>query len=206
MGRIIAAVWLLALTLGVSALPRAEPELRDGDVVLQTSRSAQSRAIQQATGSSWSHVGLVELTPGGPVVIEAVGPVQATPWRAWRARGAGGRVLVLRPRGLSPEALARVVAAARRELGKPYDPRFGWGDQALYCSELVHKAFLRGAGVALGEKERLGDLLAAAPRDRAGLERAAAARYRGRPPRDLELVTPASIARDPRLERVAGGD
>ena len=47
------------------------------------------------------------------------------------------------------------------EMGKPYDPRFGWGDEALYCSELIHKAFLRGAGVALGEKERLGALLAA---------------------------------------------
>ncbi|HYQ80635.1 MAG TPA: YiiX/YebB-like N1pC/P60 family cysteine hydrolase [Anaeromyxobacteraceae bacterium] len=204
MERIIAAVWLLALALGVSALTRGEPGLRSGDVVLQTSRSEQSGFIQEATGSPWSHVGLVELTAGGPVVIEAVGPVRATPWRAWRERGEGGRVLVLRPRHLPPEALARVVAAARRELGKPYDPRFGWGDEALYCSELVHKAFLRGAGVALGEKERLGDLVAASPR-RAALEKAAASRWRGPPPRRLEVVTPASIARDPRLERVAGG-
>lgn len=205
MVRIVAGVWLVALALGVSALTRGEPGLRTGDVVLQTSRSEQSRFIRQATGSPWSHVGLVELTPAGPVVIEAVGPVQATPWRTWRARGEGGRVLVLRPRDLPPEALSRVVAEARRELGKPYDLRFGWGDEALYCSELVHKAFLRGAGVALGEKERLGALLAAAPGDRASLERAAAARWRGPPPHRLEVVTPAAIARDPRLARVAGG-
>jgi hypothetical protein len=203
MGRIIAAVWLLALALGVSALTRGQPWLRSGDVVLQTSRSGQSGFIQEATGSPWSHVGLVEVTADGPVVIEAVGKVRATPWRAWRARGEGERVLVLRPRALPPEALAHVVAEARRELGKPYDPRFGWGDEALYCSELVHKAFLRGAGVALGEKERLADLLASSPR-RAALEKAAASRWRGPPPRDLEVVTPASIARDPRLQRVAG--
>ena len=115
-------------------------------------------------------------------------------------------MLVLRPRDLPREALAQVVAEARRELGKPYDPRFGWGDEALYCSELVHKAFLRGAGVALGEKERLGALLAAAPGNREGLERAAAARWRGPPPRLLEVVTPASIVRDPQLLEVAGGD
>lgn len=206
MGRIIAAVWVLAVALGVSALPRGQPDPRSGDVVLQTSRSEQSRAIQEATGSPWSHVGLVEVTADGPVVIEAAGTVRATPWQAWRARGEGGRVLVLRPRALDRPALARVIAEARREMGKPYDPRFGWGDGALYCSELVHKAFLRGAGVAIGEKERLGALLAAAPGDRSRLERAAAARWRGRLPRDLELVTPASIARDPRLERVAGWD
>jgi hypothetical protein len=60
--------------------------------------------------------------------------------------------------------------------------------------------------VSLGEKERLGALLAAAPGDRAGLERAAATRWRGPPPRQLEVVTPASIARHPRLERVEGGN
>ena len=205
MERIVAGVWLLALALGVSALTQGEPGLKTGDVVLQASRSEQSRFVRQATGSPWSHVGLVEVTPAGAVVIEAAGPVRATPWRTWRARGEGERVLVLRPRDLSPEAAARVVAAARREMGKPYDRRFGWGDEAFYCSELVHKAFLRGAGVAVGEKERLGDLLAAAPGDRAGLERAAAARWRGPPPRQLGGVTPASIARDPRLARVVGG-
>jgi len=203
MFRIIGVLWLLGLAQYASALPRGEAALRSGDVVLQTSRSAQSTFIQQATRSSWSHVGLVEVRPGGAVVLEAVGPVKATPWRTWRARGVGGRVLVLRPPGVPPDALARVVAEARRELGKPYDALFGWGDEALYCSELVHKAFLRGAGVALGEKERLGDLLAKARGRRPDLARAAAKRWRGAPPPDLELVTPAAIARDQRLERVA---
>ena len=48
MGRIIAAVWLLALALGVSALTRGQPGPRSGDVVLQTSRSEQSSFIQEA--------------------------------------------------------------------------------------------------------------------------------------------------------------
>jgi len=195
--RIIAAVWFLALALGVGALPHMGPPLRTGDVVLQTSRSAQSGSIQLATGSPWSHVGIVEVGPAGPFVIEAVGPVQRTAWRKWRARGEGGRVLVLRPRDLSPADLARVVAEARREMGKPYDRAFGWGDDAFYCSELVYKAFLRATGAGVGRLERLGDLRIS------GLEAAIAARSGGKAPRDVRLVTPASIAADPRLERIA---
>jgi hypothetical protein len=193
--RIIAVVWFRALALGVGALPRKGPPLRTGDLVLQTSRSAQSGPIQLATSSPWSHVGIVEVGPRGPFVIEAVGPVKRTPWRKWRARGEGGRALVLRPRHLSPQVLDRVVAEARRELGKPYDAAFGWGDDAFYCSELVYKAFERGAGAGVGRLERLGDLRIA------GLEEAIA-RSGGTVPRDLRVVTPASIASDPRLERV----
>ena len=197
MFRILAMVWFLALALGVGALPRKGLPLRTGDVVLQTSRSPQSGPIQQATASPWSHVGIVEAGTLGPYVIEAVGPVKRTPWRKWRARGEGGRVLVLRARHLSPEALSRVVVEARRELGKPYDPAFGWGEDAFYCSELVYKAFERGTGAGVGRLERLGDLRIA------GLEEALAARGGGAVPRDLRGVTPASIAADPRLERVA---
>jgi cell wall-associated NlpC family hydrolase len=104
-------------------------------------------------------------------------------------------VLALRPRGLDPGARARAVAEARRHLGKPYDAAFGWSDDRLYCSELVRKAYARGAGVELGRMERLGDLAVG------GLERELAARF-SRVPRDLELVTPASLAADPRLEPV----
>jgi hypothetical protein len=56
----------------------------------------------------------------------------------------------------------------------------------------------RGAKVSLGERERLGDLRVAA------LEPAIRARW-GTVPRDLVLVTPASIAEDPQLETVYRG-
>ncbi|NNC20946.1 hypothetical protein HJC22_35060 [Corallococcus exiguus] len=90
-------------------------------------------------------------------------------------------------------AKARAVEEAKRHLGKPYDALFGWGDEAMYCSELVRKAYATGAGVEYGKMERLGDL------DVAGLQREIAERYRGPVPVDLELVTPASLAADARL-------
>ena len=57
-------------------------------------------------------------------------------------------------------------------------------------------AAARGANVALGRQERLGDLRIA------GLEAAIRERWGGSVPRDLRLVTPASIAADEDLERV----
>jgi hypothetical protein len=218
--RIHVAVWLTVLALGVSAVTRAspprdgetarvasltpapevgaaEPVLEPGDLVLGNTRSSQSRAIQAATRSPWSHVGIVEVARDGTYVVEAIGRVSRTPWAGFRRR-AGGRVLVLRPRAVDPAARARAVAEAKRFLGRPYDPLFGWGDDRIYCSELVVKAYERGAGVALGKRQRVGDL------HLAGLEPAICARW-GRVPRDLVLVTPASIAEDPKLERVYEG-
>lgn len=195
---------LAVLTLAVSApthsaaaAPLPGVPLESGDLVFQASRSRQSAAIRAATGSRWSHVGVVERTERGAFVVEAIEPVSRTSWERWRRRGIG-EVLVLRVRGLDRAARARAVAEAKRALGKPYDPRFGWGDDRLYCSELVVKAYERAAGITLGRRERLGDL-AVAP-----VKAAVRARW-GTVPEDLVLVTPASIAEDPRLEVVYRG-
>lgn len=203
MQRKTVAVCLSALALAVScrtrAAPPAAPALEDGDLVFETSTSAQSAAIQWATRSPWSHVGIVEVAKDGTFVIEALGKVSRTPWRAWRRRALrGGEPLVLRPRDLSPAQRARAVARAKGFLGRRYDPRFGWGDDRIYCSELVVKAYERAAGVSYGRRERLGDLRLF------GIEAAAEKRWGGKLPKDLVLVTPASIAEDPRLARVDG--
>lgn len=191
------AVCLAFLTVAASCRTQAAEPLPDtGDLVFETSGSRQSAAIQWASGSRWSHVGIVERAGGKVVVIEALGTVSRTPWKAWTRRARrGGGYLMLRPRGLTAAQRTAAVAQARRLLGRPYDARFGWGDERIYCSELVVKAYERGAGVSYGKHERLGDLRLT------GIERAIEARW-GKVPRDLVLVTPASLAEDPRMERV----
>ncbi len=204
MPRNLALACLAALALAASAPTRAAaappprgPPLREGDLVFGDTGSRQSLAIQWATRSRWSHVGVVEVAPEGAFVIEAIGHVSRTPWAAFRRR-AGGRVLVLRPRGVDAAARTRAVAEAKAMLGKPYDARFGWGDDRIYCSELVVKAYERGAGVTLGRRERVRDLRIAL------LAPAIRARW-GRVPSNLVLVTPASVAEDPKLEKVYDG-
>ena len=57
-------------------------ELQDGDIIFQTSKSSQSKAIQLATNSKYSHCGLIFKRKNGQddwCVIEAVQPVKWTP-------------------------------------------------------------------------------------------------------------------------------
>ncbi|NTX11496.1 YiiX family permuted papain-like enzyme [Myxococcus sp. CA051A] len=189
-------VWLWGLS--AVAAPREElaAKLQTGDVVLHTSRSRQSQAIRAATHSALSHVGLVEVTAQGVFVVEAVQPVQRVPFSKWKARGVKGHILVLRPQGLDAEQRQRALTAAKSHLGKPYDWRFGWGDEAMYCSELVRKAYAQGAGVEYGAMEALGSL------DVAGLKQQMRERYGAQVPLEQELITPASLARDARLSVV----
>ncbi|WP_240360289.1 YiiX family permuted papain-like enzyme [Pyxidicoccus caerfyrddinensis] len=191
---VLVAVWLGAH--GAVAAPRLEASLRTGDIVLHTSRSRQSEAIRAATESPLSHVGMVEVTPQGAWVVEAVQPVQRVPFAKWKARGLKGHILVLRPKELSDAQRQQAVDAAKKHLGKPYDWKFGWDDEAMYCSELVRKAYAQGAGVEYGKMERLGSLKVQ------GLEKVMRERYGVKVPLDLELVTPASLAVDEKLEVV----
>ncbi|GHG95353.1 YiiX family permuted papain-like enzyme [Comamonas sp. JC664] len=189
-------VWLGALDAGAAPHEDLEARLRTGDIVFHTSRSSQSQPIQEATQSPLSHVGIVEVTKQGAWVVEAIQPVQRVRFSKWKARGVKGAILVLRPQALSEAQRQQAVTAAKTHLGKPYDWRFEWGDDAMYCSELVHKAYAQGAGVEYGKRERLDSLRVN------GLERQLRERYGQRVPLDLELVTPASIAADTRLEVV----
>jgi hypothetical protein len=201
MSRRCAVVWLAVLGVGVSAPTRAaDPALRTGDLVFETSSSSQSWAIRWATRSPWSHVGIVDVAKDGTHVVEALGRVSRTPWKAWRRRAVrGGDLLVLRPRGVPQPLREAAVERAKGFLGRRYDPRFGWGDDRIYCSELVVKAYERAAGVTFGRRERLKDLRIL------GLRGAIEERWGGPVPEGLVLVTPASIAEDPRLERVYEG-
>ena len=61
-----------------------------GDIVFQDLASSQSEAIKLATGSKWTHCGIVFQLGGKYYVYEAVGPVKATDLKEWEDRGVGG--------------------------------------------------------------------------------------------------------------------
>lgn len=136
-------------------------KLTDGDIIFQTSRSVQSKAIQKATHSRYSHVGIIFLRKGKPYVFEARKTVQYTPLNEWISRGQGGHYVVKRLRDakkvLNPQAIGKLRAAAERFRGKPYDVTFGWSDDRIYCSELVWKIYDRGLGKQIGRLQKLGD-------------------------------------------------
>lgn len=200
---------LLAALLAPRPLDPAA--LQSGDILLHTSRSPQGLAIALATDSAYTHVGLVERTGDEVTVLEAVQPVRRTPLADWLARGAGGHATALRHPGLAAAGRDAVVAAAARYLGRPYDLAFSPGDDALYCSELVHLAYA-AVGLPVGAWEPAGALGLDDPVVRRLLRR----RWRRHPacrgatslaaclPKlaATPILTPASLRRDPRLALV----
>lgn len=201
----VRAILLAALALSAtsgckeSAAQTADPMLRDGDLIFQESTSRQSAMVRKLTGSRWTHMGVIFVKPSGPVVFEAVSPVRETPLAQWTARGKDGRYVVKRVRDdsrLAPEKLDRMKRLASSWRGRPYDPRFRWDDESLYCSELVHKLFERAAGVRIGAVERAGDMNLDDPE----VKRALTARFRGkRFDPDEPVVTPRSMFEDEAL-------
>ena len=198
---------LLAALL--AAPPGLDPAaLRTGDILLHTSRGGQAPAIAWATGSVYTHVGLVERTGDRVSVIEAVQPVRRTPLGEWLARGVGGHATALRHPDLDEAGRAAVAAAAARYLGRPYDLAFSPGDDAIYCSELVHLAYA-AVGLSVGAWRPAGELGLAGP----PVRRLLRTRWRRHPAcrgaasldacmpalAATPILTPASIAADPHL-------
>jgi hypothetical protein len=139
--------------------PGIKDRIREGDIVFQWGDQPFSRAIRMATGSEFSHVGLVLKRNGALYVLEAVYPVKYTSLDEWIRQGAGGKVYVKRLREaekfLTEQNLLRLKEEGERHLGKEYDIKFGSSDERMYCSELVWKIYDRALGVRLGEWKKL---------------------------------------------------
>ena len=185
-----------------AATAQIAPQLRDGDLIFHTSQSAQSRAIQLATHSSYSHCGIVYKEAGNWQVFEAVQPVKRTPLADWVARGQGGHFVTKRLRDakavLTPTALARLKAAGQPMLGHNYDLYFGWSDDRIYCSELIWKVYERGLGRRLGQLQHLRDFDLSNPAVQAKLRE----RYGNNLPLNETVISPVSIFNSPELVTV----
>jgi hypothetical protein len=196
---LLAALLVLASCRGASAAPR----LHTGDLIFQQSQSSQSEMVRALTGSRWTHMGVVLEESGKLFVFEAVSPVKLTPLAQWIRRGQGGEYVVKRlsdaKARLGPSVLEKMRALGKSWLGRPYDLRFRWDDQSLYCSELAYKLFERGAGVRVGKLQTAADMNLSDPKVQQALRK----RFVGVKfdPKEL-VVTPDSIFNDPQLVTV----
>ncbi|EZK16813.1 hypothetical protein AB26_4418 [Escherichia coli 2-011-08_S1_C2] len=146
---------LLILSLLVS-VPVFAWQPQTGDIIFQISRSSQSKAIQLATHSDYSHTGMLVMRNKKPYIFEAVGPVKYTPLKQWIAHGEKDKYVVRRVEGgLSVEQQQKLTQTAKRYLGKPYDFSFSWSDDRHYCSEVVWKVYQNALGMRVGEQQKL---------------------------------------------------
>ena len=157
-------------------------------------------AIQLATKSKYSHVGLVFLGDGAPFVVEAVQPVKATPLSQWVVRGEGGHYVVKRlkdaERVLTSDKIQKMKRVVGTFDGRPYDYYFEWLDKRIYCSELVWKVYDRGAGIKIGDQKKMSDFDLSHPVVQAKVHE----RFGDKIPLDEIVVSPADIFNSPNLE------
>jgi uncharacterized protein YycO len=198
-------VLVAALVLGKAACAAqsAPSALKDGDIVFQTSRSSQSIAVQRATASKYSHMGMVVHRDGKPYVLEAISTVQYTPLERWVARGVGHHFVAKRLQDadtrLTPQAIQKLRKAGSQFVGRPYDLVFGWSDDRIYCSELVWKAYDRALGIQIGTLQQVRDFNLSDPAVRAKMRE----RYGTKVPLDETVISPSSMFDSPLLVTVA---
>jgi hypothetical protein len=139
--------------------------LRDGDIVFRMGDARTfhgifplSLFIARATGSPFSHTGIVAIEDGSPVVYDcSADGVQRQPFEVWMLDCVGS----LGVKRLKPEHrrhIPGVIGFCRKvfEQQVPFDILFRMDDSALYCLELTEKAF-RSMGLTLSEPVRIGD-------------------------------------------------
>lgn len=118
-------------------------KFKEGDLVFQQSQSRQSSLIQKATGSKWTHCGIIIEKDGGLYVLEASKTVQLTPFDQWKARGKGGSI---KSRRVMDDTLK---IKYQKYLGKSYDLAFRFNNNKWYCSELIYDIYKNQFGVEL---------------------------------------------------------
>jgi len=196
-------VVLLSVFFGLTGWQLGLPAVRflaytpqEGDFVFQSlPRNPLVNAIEGCTGSPYSHCGIVARLEGKWVVVEAVGPVKETPLFSWIRQGRRSGLAVYRL-NQDQERIPAMVAEARTMIGRPYDIHYTLDEEAIYCSELIWKAWNRTGGTPLGSLTTLGDL------NWQPHEAVIREIENGGLPLNRLMITPVEITRDPRLTQI----
>lgn len=173
---------------------------REGDIVFQSLPHGELvDAIEGVTHSPYSHCGVVLLKDGQWIVVEAIVTVHETPLIRWMQRGrkAGIAVYRLDPKynAMIPEFKKHLVSYE----GLPYDYDYEMSDKAIYCSELVYKAFQKATGEEMGHLEKLGDL------DWKPFEGFIRSVQGDKLPLDRPMITPVSVSKAKQIKVVYRG-
>jgi hypothetical protein len=189
----IAALALVFFAAGCSA----DYTPQEGDIVFQSlPHNAIIDTIEGSTGSPFSHCGILHQVGTEWKVIEAIGPVKETSVTAWEMQGRDGRFTVYRLKSKYRDKIPAFIKAAQGYEGLPYDIHYDMDDKAIYCSELIYKAFRKATGEELGRLQKLSELkwepYVAVIKQLEG----------GVVPLDRLLITPRSMSEATQLEKV----
>jgi uncharacterized protein YycO len=195
---VLAALLVLFTTCSCETENSAAYSPKEGDILFQSlPHSPLVDAIEGATKSSYSHCGILARKDGAWTVIEALEPVRETPFAEWTAQGRDGTFDAYRLDAKLSTHIPEILDQARKFLGRPYDIRYRFDDEYIYCSELIFKAVKNATGVELGKVQKLGEL------DWGPHLVLICALEGGLPPLDREMISPQSLSRAKELTKVS---
>ncbi len=192
---------ILFIFLGCST-DNFEQKLKSGDIIFQTSKSQQSKAIQLATHSKYSHMGIIYVENDNIMVYEAVQPVKLTPLHEWINRGEKKHFVVKRlkesKKYLTSENLMKMKSIGETFIGKNYDIYFEWSNEKIYCSELVWKIYKEAVGIEIGKLQSLREF----DLENEIVKEIMAKRYGDTIPLDEKVISPAVMFQSDKLTTV----
>ena len=150
---ILALPFRSMVTENLTAQTDPVEDVREGDVIFQTSQSQQSPLIQIATRSKISHCGIIVMKNGKPYVLETLKTLVVTPLDKFIARGEGGKYWLKRSNK------ENIKIKYDSYLGKPYDLAFKFDNDKFYCSELIYDIYKNQLGIELCEPKKVSDYL-----------------------------------------------
>jgi hypothetical protein len=188
-------------TLFIAYFTQAQPQLKTGDIIFIVNLSGQGQAIQMATKSKYTHVGIVFVEHGTPYIYHAVEPVMKSTLKEFLQFSADGNCVVkrLRDQSLLSAATSKAMhQMAIKTLGKHYDIYFNWKDDEWYCSEFVWKLYQRAYKLELSKLRLLKDYDLSSPLVQTIMNK----RYGDNIPYDEKMVSPQDIFDSALLEEV----
>lgn len=132
--------------------------LKNGDIIFIVNPSGQGKAIQLATKSKYTHVGIVFIENNVTYVYHAVEPVSKSTLKDFVNMSADGSYAVRRLKDnsvLTDAVIKQMKNEATQKLGIHYDLGFNWSDEELYCSEYVWKLYNHALKLNIGELKPL---------------------------------------------------
>lgn len=150
---VIALPFMQIVKETLTAQTGAVGEVREGDVIFQTSQSEQSPLIQIGTRSKISHCGIIVMRGGKPYVLETLRTLVLTPLDKFIARGEEGKYWIKRSKK------ENIKICYSNYLGKRYDLAFKFDNGRYYCSELVYDIYKKQLGIKLAEPRQVKDYL-----------------------------------------------
>jgi hypothetical protein len=180
---------------------KQEPsKLKTGDILFISNAGGQGKAIQFATKSKYTHVGIVFIENGKTYVYHAVEPVMKSTLDEFLDYSADGKFVAKRLKGnvLNETSNEQMRKMASSLLGKHYDIYFNWKDDEWYCSEFVWKLYERVYKKEVGTLRPLKDFDLSSPVVRAVMEK----RYGKDIPYEEKMISPQDMFDSDLLEEV----